>query len=88
MRRRYLILELGGGVTEESLKTLLGEKLLPLRPGLALLRCSHLQVEEFKRMLSLEGVRVLGVSGTMKGARRLLARKGHERASHGEGRWS
>ncbi|MEM2866135.1 MAG: hypothetical protein QW098_03230 [Candidatus Hadarchaeales archaeon] len=86
VRKRYLILELGGKASGNSLQTLLeGEpsldrthlKLLPLSSDLALLRCGHLQVEKLRALLSLRGIRVLGVSGTMKGARRFLARKGY-----------
>lgn len=46
-------------------------KLIPLGPHLGALRCGHLQVEGIRRLLSeRDNIRVLGVSGTLKGARR------------------
>lgn len=82
LRRRYLILELGEGGKENLLERLgphrSALKLIPLGPRLLLLRCSHLQVEELRRSLeSGEGEgRVLGVSGTVRGARRILEKRG------------
>ncbi len=84
-RRRYLILEPGGEISREHLQVLLAEepnlgpeepKFLPLGPNLVLLRCEHTRVEGIKRFLSLKGVRIVGVSGTIKGAGRFLTRKG------------
>jgi RNase P/RNase MRP subunit POP5 len=87
LRRRYLILEFRGGRGKETLLERLGSsldrpslKLIPLGPHLMLVRCSHLQVEELKKSLELirreEEVRILGVSGTVKGARRVLEKQG------------
>lgn len=84
LRRRYLILELEeGGKREDPLEGL-GSlpyrselKLIPLGPCLFLLRCNHLQVEEVKRSLEARnGRRILGVSGTIRGAKRILLRRG------------
>lgn len=51
-------------------------KVIPIHSQLVFLRCGHRRVEEFKRLLaSLEGVRVLGVSGTMRGAKRKFLQK-------------
>ena len=56
-----------------------GLKLIPLSPRLVLLRCGHLQVGELKGKLGpleLEGkLKVVGVSGTIKGAKRMVERK-------------
>jgi hypothetical protein len=80
LRRRYLILELGGGGKENLLERLgphrSALKLIPLGPRLLLLRCSHLQVEELRRSLESGEGRVLGVSGTIRGARRILEKRG------------
>jgi RNase P/RNase MRP subunit POP5 len=87
LRRRYLILEFRGGRGKEALLERLGSsldrsslKLIPLGPHLMLVRCSHLQVEELKKSLDStrkeEEMRILGVSGTVKGARRVLERRG------------
>ncbi|TDA33275.1 MAG: hypothetical protein DSO03_00650 [Hadesarchaea archaeon] len=87
VRRRYIVLELkdqGEKSWHEEWRILLEKnpslkhpllKLIPLHPRLVLLRCGHKQVEGLKRLLaSWEGVEVLGVSGTMKGAKRKFLR--------------
>jgi hypothetical protein len=82
LRRRYLILELGEG-EREGLPERLGSlpyrselKLIPLGPRLLLLRCNHLQVGEVRSSLEAGGGRILGVSGTIRGAKRILLRRG------------
>lgn len=93
LRRRYIILELKDQdekFLHEKWRTLLEKrpelkhpflKLIPIHSRLVLLRCSHKQVGEFKQLLASWGrVKVLGVSGTIKGAKRKFSKERDIRA--------
>jgi RNase P/RNase MRP subunit POP5 len=76
LRKRYVVLRFEGELEEvcELLRPSLSHPdfLKPiLRDGdLGILRCAHLDLETVKRTLNRVGIRVVGVSGILRRARR------------------